>query len=163
MHWNGKAWGVIPTPNAGSGKNNFLAGGVRAVAWNDVWAVGSYNAGTETTPLFRTLTLHWTGSRWTVVVTPLRPSSDLYGGLASTAANDVWAVGGTGRSTLVEHWNGRVWTVVPAPNPGTRENTLLGVTAVSRTAAFAVGYRSSSIGTAQTLVLRWNGRTWQAM
>jgi hypothetical protein len=163
MHWNGRAWGLIPMPNAGAGKNNFLLGGVRVVGPRDVWAVGSYNAGTEVAPVFRTLAVHHDGSRWSLVPTPNRSSSHLYGGVAGTSATDVWAVGRGGRGALVEHWNGRAWSLVTAPSPGTRNNELLGVAAVSPSSAFAVGVRSNVVNTALTLVLRWNGRTWTAL
>jgi hypothetical protein len=163
MHWNGRAWGLIPMPNAGARKNNFLLGGVRVVGTRDVWAVGSYNAGTETAPVFRTLALRHDGSRWSLVPTPNRGASHLYGGVAGTSVNDVWASGRGGRGTLVEHWNGRAWSIVATPSPGTLNNELLGVAAVSPSVAFAVGSRSSTVNTALTLVLRWTGRTWQAL
>lgn len=170
MHWNGRAWGVIPMPNVGTRKNNFLFGQVHAVAPNDVWVTGSVNlgGGNEWDPMvpaaFRTLVLHWNGTRWSVVPSPSRGNSDLYGGTSSTSATDVWTVGGGGGgTTLIEHWNGRAWSIVSSPSPGRVSNRLADVAAVSPTVAFAVGSRSSTRGTSQPLVLRWNGRTWTAI
>jgi Holliday junction resolvase len=167
MHWNGRAWGVIPMPNVGVRKNNFLFGQVHAVARDDVWVTGSVNlgGGDEANPMvpsvFRSLVLHWSGDHWSVVPSPSRGNSDLYGGTASTSARDVWTVGGGGGgTTLIEHWNGSAWSIVSSPSPGRVSNHLLDVAAVSPTVAFAVGSRSSARGTSQTLVLRWNGRTW---
>lgn len=42
MHWDGSAWSVVPNPNPpGATENNFLYS-VKAIAPQDVWAVGSY-------------------------------------------------------------------------------------------------------------------------
>ena len=40
-HWNGSAWSVVSSPNAGTSYDNYLTG-VGAVSSTDVWAVGSY-------------------------------------------------------------------------------------------------------------------------
>jgi hypothetical protein len=164
MHWNGRAWGVVPMPNVGAGRNNnFLEDSLTAVGRNDVWASGSVNAGTESAPVFRSLVLHWSGSRWSVVASPNRGNSELYGGLAATSATDVWAVGSGASKTLVEHWNGRAWAIVASPNPGAWCNSLQGVDAVTPSLAFAVGSSCSTSTTSRTLVLRWNGSRWTAM
>lgn len=162
LHWNGTAWRVVGTPNRGVAKNNFLLGGVAAISSTNAWAVGSYNAGTEAAPSFRTLVLHWNGTRWSAVASPNRGQSNLYGGVSGTAANNIWAVGRGGRSTLVEHWNGSRWTIVSSPN-GSGTNELYGVSALSATRAFAVGARTISSTSTRTLVLRWNGTAWRLM
>lgn len=160
MHWGGSRWRVVRTPSAGVNKNNFLQGGTEAVSASDVWAVGSYNAGTESRPAFRTLAIHWDGTRWRVVPTPNRGNSDLYGGVSASSAGNVWAVGtGRGATTLTEHWNGHSWSIRTSPNPGLR-NHLAGVSAAP-SATFAVGYQTARAPTTP-LILRWNGSTWQA-
>src|SRR5204863_438927 len=58
MHWNGGAWGAVPTPNFGSG-DNFLSD-VAVVGRNDVWAAGYRHFETST----RSLLLHWNGHAW---------------------------------------------------------------------------------------------------
>ena len=65
-HWDGTAWSVVPSPNAGTGNNRLLD--VDVVSANDVWAVGAYNPvpGTGQKPL----TLHWDGTQWSVVGNP---------------------------------------------------------------------------------------------
>ena len=76
-----------------------------------------------------------------------------------------WAVG-TWRNnpaehqTLIEHFNGSDWTRVASPRIGAADDDVLnGVAVTSTSNAWAVG--SYSNGTAeQTLVLRWNGSSW---
>src|SRR3954471_1629890 len=55
MHWNGGAWGAVPTPNFGGG-DNFLTD-VAIVGRSDVWAAGYRHFGTST----KSLLLHWNG------------------------------------------------------------------------------------------------------
>ncbi|MCW2914934.1 MAG: hypothetical protein JWN52_3002 [Actinomycetia bacterium] len=98
------------------------------------------------------------------------PASSAPGGtlaaVASAAHDDVWAVGTTGNGTsgpdashgLAEHWNGRTWSAIATPRPDSRSK-LLGVTAPSRTLAWAVGV-SVLDGHYQTLILRWDGTRW---
>ena len=49
----------------------------------------------------------------------------------------------TSRSAL--HWNGRKWARVRTPDPGSGGNQLLGVAALSRTDAWAVGASLQSL------------------
>jgi hypothetical protein len=71
----------------------------------------------------------------------------------------VWAVGyfedDTGRHTLAEHWNGSTWSVVPSPSPGTIDNKLKGIAAISSNDVWAVGSYDTS-----ALIEHWNGSVW---
>jgi hypothetical protein len=62
--------------------------------------------------------------------------------------------------TLIEHWNGAAWQVVDSPNPGTMENVLNGVRALSSSNIWAVGSYATGVSE-RTLVEHWNGRTWK--
>src|SRR6266567_3297398 len=82
---------------------------------------------------------------WTVVSSPNPGSVNDLNGVAAVSASDVWAVGefinaSNVNQTLIEHWNGHKWSVVPSPNVGTHNNELFGVTAVSATDVWAVGF-----------------------
>ena len=95
--------------------------------------------------------------------------------VAALSRTDAWAVGvyedrALNRLTLIEHWNGVKWTRVPSPDPGppvganTAQNGLVGVAAVSRSSAWAVGGYTTPLGCCEvnrTLILHWNGRTWK--
>lgn len=78
----------------------------------------------------------------------------------------VWAVGAyvdsSGyRRTLALRWNGRRWLVVSSPNFGPRDNVLTGIAALSSTNIWAVGYFDDDAGRRRTLVIHWDGLSWQ--
>jgi hypothetical protein len=41
MHWDGVAWGVVPSPNVEGQSNRFF--GVEAISPGEIWAVGTFN------------------------------------------------------------------------------------------------------------------------
>src|SRR5437867_12330827 len=114
-------WNVIASPNVGTSTNNLYA---VAGSGNDVWAVGAYNTGPGAGNIWKTLTLHWDGSTWSVVPSPNVFEHDnlLFG--VSGSGNDVWAVGYynpfNGAWPLTLHWDGSVWSVVASPHVGSR-------------------------------------------
>ncbi len=109
-HWNGQRWSIVPSPNPGKAQNALW--GVTALSASDVWAVGSFSNSTQGQVPDKSLTMHWNGSRWSVVPSPSpnKIGNDLTG-VTARSANDVWAVG-TPYNTLVEHWDGSHWSVV---------------------------------------------------
>jgi hypothetical protein len=99
------------------------AGGISAVAYNDVWAVASAFVSPTTS---NALIEHWDGQTWRVV--PGADVGDRHAHLAAIAAistNDAWAVGSLdprafpdatdslidASDPLIEHWDGHQWTV----------------------------------------------------
>ena len=65
-HWDGTAWSIVTTPNAGTSEENFLYG-VACISASDCWAVGySVVSGF----VADTLAEHWNGSAWSIVTTP---------------------------------------------------------------------------------------------
>jgi plastocyanin len=160
-HWNGASWSLVSSPNTGS-DDNFLWGGMGAIAASDIWAVGSYG----TNGSRRTLVLHWNGTTWSTVPSPnVGTSENRLQGAAAIAANDVWAVGFYGiapnEQTLIEHWDGTAWSIVPSPSPGTARSELLDVAAVSSGDVWAVGFAGS--GTLGTLTEHWDGTQWSVV
>ena len=106
--------------------------------------------------------------KWNVVSSPNGPSSSGLSGVTTVSATDVWAVGGSGSQmsvgqTLIENWNGTSWSVVASPNPGSMYNHLNGVTAISATNIWAVGYFVNSNSVTQTLIEHWNGTSWSVV
>src|ERR1051326_2263804 len=90
-------------------------------------------------------------------------------GVAARSPCDAWAVGNYFNDvmenfgqTLIEHWNGSSWEHVPSPSPGgkSENNILLGVAAISRADAWAVGDYSTS-GTTQAPIEHWDGTAWK--
>ena len=138
MHWNGGAWGAVPTPNFGTG-DNFLTG-VAIVGRNDVWASGYRHFKSAT----RSLLLHWTGNGWRSVSFEVRGSvADGLNAISAGPNGDLWAVGGFSRAntstqTLILHYDGQRWQSEASPNVGLHGNSLTGVVG-SGTDAWAVG------------------------
>ena len=140
--------------------------GVTAVSDGDVWAVGQYYNGTNP---YQTLVERWNGTAWSVVASPniTTTANNFLRSVAVVSASDVWAVGyyysGFNPAlTLVEHWNGTAWSIVSNPNPGTGDNVLYGVAAVSAGDVWAVGSYSTTTAV-QTLVEHWNGTAWSVV
>lgn len=162
-HWDGSTWNVVAAPNVGSNWNDLNA--LTVISPNDVWAVGTFNNGTD--PL-QTLIEHWDGARWNVAASPNAGSSD--NNLLSVSAaspNDVWAVGRYSSSsrpvtlTLIEHWDGARWSLVTSPNFDTGA-TYTAIAALSPQDVWAVGWYSSKNNTvSKGLIEHWDGTSWK--
>lgn len=145
-NWNGNRWTSVASPPYPT--NVEFLEGVSAVAANDVWAVGTYTIpNPEGSPYFNA-TLHWDGTRWSIVTAPQIDSSlNILADVAAISANDVWAVGFIGTPSGYEapqalHWDGSNWNVASVPG-GNQSTVLLGLAAVSSTDIWAVGESTS--------------------
>ena len=158
------AWGVVPSPNGGSGDQSVLSD-LAVVSANDIWAVGNQGNGTSQ---IDTLIEHWNGSSWSVVPSPngIYPINYLIS-VSAVSSTDVWAAGYTYNGivsdaksqNLTLHWNGSVWSVVPSPNRTVPENRLLGVVAISANDVWAVG-DTYDYTRFKSLTMHWNGSAW---
>jgi hypothetical protein len=88
--------------------------------------------------------------------------------VAAVSANDVWAVGAYASTTrpnqtLIEHWNGTAWSVVTSPSPGSVNNELFSVAAISANDVWAVGFTASNSSAEKTLIEHWNGTVWSVV
>ena len=152
LHWNGRNWARVPSPNPAHLGFNALTS-VSALSASDAWAAGSTDAGT--------LIVHWDGTSWRQVPSPGRSSVDVLNGVSALSPSDTWATGSTATGTLALHWNGTGWTKVPSHGPASASSSFLNsVSAVSHADAWAAGYYSTSSNEAKTLVLHWNGAAW---
>ena len=154
-HWDGSSWADYD-----------FSDGYQAVAAQsptDAWAVG----GTSWFYPTQTLARHWNGQTWTQVPTPTPGGSAWFNAVAATSPTNAWAVGcmcgGPGElgyaTPLIEHWNGEAWTQQSFPLP-THTAQFLGVAAISRRNAWAVGGTGSSSPNS-ALIEHWNGYRWR--
>jgi hypothetical protein len=162
----GAGWTIVPSYSFGS-LDNILAG-VSAASATDAWAVGAYYP--SSSGVLATLAEHFDGARWTAYPLPNVGSQEnvlLAVSMPSTGPT-AWAVGYyvSGKfqqQTLIEHFNGSSWSVVPSPSPGTLQNILFGVAAVSDADVWAVGGQQDSTGLWHTLTEHWNGSNWSVV
>ena len=164
--------------NPGAVYNTVANNGLAAISPTDVWAVGAYgdtNFGPD-----KTLAMRWNGSGWSQVPTNnTGPSNDDIWGVATVpgaaAANDnVWTAGDYTDGSNVEHVEAALWATPGAwayqhpANISGGNNVLLGVTAITASNVWAVGYYRVSNGDpnamppippspAQTLIGHWDG------
>lgn len=169
IHWNGRIWRRVPSPNAAGRRTSSYLYGVAATSRRNAWAVGESNVQN-----ISTLIEHWNGTAWKVVPSPSpNPKRDFstLGAVAARTTSDAWAVGsvtvgpGSNSHTLIEHWNGTAWQQVPSPSitagSGTQvQNGLGAVAAISPTNVWAVGSYIIGSDSAQTLIEHWNGTKW---
>ncbi|MUN35060.1 hypothetical protein [Actinomadura litoris] len=159
-HWNGTAWSIVPSPNAGTEGAQLT--GVAAVSTSDVWATGYFSTTTQILPLFE----HWNGTAWSVVSVPDVPNGvNFVRAISAASTKDVWAVGSDVDShsgntdELILHWNGTQWSVLPTLPIG--QNSLEAVHAVSSSDVWAVGRSlGDKGGESRNLALHWNGTAW---
>src|SRR5712691_1218459 len=153
-HWNGTAWSIVPSPNV-PGFSSILQA-ITVISANDIWAVGN---STDSNFNNFTLTLHWDGTTWSIVPSPILDNDILFA-VDAVASNDVWAVGDSRPNnydaiTLTIHWDGSNWSVVPSPN-GIGDNIFFGVAAIASNDVWAVGNE----GSLSTLAEHWDGTAW---
>lgn len=144
-HWDGHAWSAVDVPSAG-----VTAGLLQGVAVHagQVWAAGQSDDAThQARPLFEHLDHGtWTAQQPTGLGSAF---SDVTG--VTIAADGVWAVGSAldpvsgNQLTLVAHNDGSGWQQVDAPNLGTGDKVLGGISAAGDT-AWAVGYFKTDTG-----------------
>src|SRR6266550_2107815 len=89
---------------------------------------------------------------WTVVSSPNTSPTEhnFLQTVTCVSASDCWAAGnyfagGAVTQTLIERWDGTSWAIVSSPNAGvTQGNFLYGVTCVSASECWAVGYYNAA-------------------
>jgi len=168
LHWNGKQWSV-----ASSGKfgNDALFTSVDTLAGGSAWAVGFQLTANGTR---RTLIEHTTGGALATVASPNDGTSatdNTLTGVSGTEATGLWAVGyrvsSSGLKPLLLRYDTTTssakWVSVSGaggvPAPGKVETVLTGVSVLSASNVWAVGYYND--GSAERpLALHWNGTKW---
>ena len=164
LHWDGVSWSVVPSPSPASFFNALF--GVVAISPDDAWAVGS----TSNSASFRNrpLSMHWDGTRWTVVPTPRPPMSvaELWGvdraPSGRVRAVGDWARGPSGQRALVERWNGLRWDIVRSPTPRPGVTRLAAIDTSNSRTGWAVGLEGP-VNAGGTLVERLHDGAWEVV
>ena len=158
------SWNVVQSPNGGNQPEGNILFATVALSSTDAWAVGV--APNTSQYLTTTLAEHWNGTQWSIVPTPpiATPTARL-NSLAAVSSSDIWAAGYAEdpscfcSETVIEHWNGDLWTRVASPNAGLA-SYLNGITAVSASDIWAVGYQWISQSSWKPLLLHYDGNSW---
>lgn len=155
LHWDGTQWNIVPNPDPGANGTNYL-NGVKALASNDVWAVGSYTTTSRTE-----LTMHWDGTQWLQRDSFASPAGILRA-VDGVASNDVWAVGqqtwAPHQVSLFKHWTGSSWQSVSGGFSSV-DNHIAAISAIAPNNVWAVGDYVLN-GITYTMITRWNQSVW---
>jgi hypothetical protein len=171
MHYDGRAWAVVPSPSRQStGATNVLTD-IDMLSAGNGWAVG--RAVVSPGPARATI-MHWSSGQWVdSAVPPIDASSTELTSVRAVSTNDVWAVGSQlrndgKRASLVLHWDGAGWQQVTVPDAGAaaENETLASVAARTSTDVWAVGSTCKPVsqpGACRPLVLRLFGGGWRVV
>ena len=142
MHWDGISWTDVYVPG-GSSTEDYVLQGVKALGFNNIWAVG-YRCCVNGT-LNQPVIMRFTGS-WAAVPPPAPNEDAVLNAVAGTAGGEVWAVGSyrhqeSYRSrALIERWNGSSWSVASAPPVNMLDHELYALDVLSATNVWAGGW-----------------------
>ncbi|HKP52938.1 MAG TPA: dockerin type I domain-containing protein [Chloroflexia bacterium] len=137
LHWNGTAWSIIGSPKVNSDDLTAVA----ALAFNDVWAVGTS---------LGAIALHWNGSEWSIAPVEVPGASGItLRALAAVAPNEVWAAGqqlvsGVAKLIIVR-WNGSAWAAVQGATTASTQNSLYALAAASAQEVWAGGSTDTEV------------------
>lgn len=157
LTWNGSSWAQVPSPNPWRGtspsQNNSLRS-VSCLTESNCTAVGTYGYLSGG----RSLVISWDGSQWlqvespdpTIYSSPLVSVSCVSD--ASCAAVGSFKEYGVTLSQPLVVWSGPAWQQQAAPSAGSALNELAGVSCVSASNCFAVGYYQNG-SAKQTLIM----------
>jgi len=181
LHWNGKKWTAVPTPNPGgkgSGKISELEDST-CITSADCWAVGDFGSGTEGPTEKRiNQVLHWNGKKWSRLRV-LNPGGTRIGhvntlySVRCLSAKDCTAVGDYGTTSAsgvlrnqALHWNGTKWSLANTANPGGTKpggvNEVFALGCGAADSCWGAGSYGSTKSPVKNLneILHWNGTKW---
>jgi len=156
----------VPAPSVetGAGLN-----AITALSSSNIWAVGSWANGD--TGIEGPLVMHFNGTRWTQVATPVPANSTRNADLRAIAVaspSSIWAAGMyategpfPGQTPYVLHFNGKAWTQVHAPAMAAVR--LWSAADVGSNAWFAGDVGAQSGIGQNPLVLHLSGSSWTVM
>lgn len=174
LHWNGRRWSHVDTPNPGGTQPGDISGlnAVRCTSAANCWGAGSFDMPPPASRQQENEVLHWNGKKWSDVTVPSPGKPDngqvnnTLNALSCTAATSCLAVGddsgAVGILNQTLRWNGEHWRTVGTPDPGSGtsfSNDLGGVSCTAPANCWAVGAASSG-GPDENVALHWTGHSW---
>jgi hypothetical protein len=99
VHWNGKKWSQVASPNPGVGANYLSS--VVGVSASNIWAVGTYSTEENDSVGNKTLVEHWNGKTWSMMKDPGPVGTSGLSAVDATPTTSPWAVGEYGLSSRV--------------------------------------------------------------
>jgi hypothetical protein len=175
LHWNGRTWARVKTPNPGGGQARDISElfGAFCLSPRDCWAAG-WSGSTAT---LLNLVMHWNGKAWSQVATPdpdgtgAEAHNQLFD-MTCTSSAGCWAVGqygfiNEGGGVILNEilrWNGHTWSTIASPDPGGTanrdSNVLERVRCASQANCWAVGAAQPFGQMSKNEALHWNGHHW---
>jgi hypothetical protein len=146
LHWNGRRWASVASPNEAPLRHGDALLGVTGFG-AAAWAVGAHGTGRGQAPLAESMT----GGSWRLESAPPGTSlccTDELATVVAVSATSAWAAGhysniSSSFSPLVEHWDGISWTKSPVSS-AIRLGSLTGIAATADTDVWVVGVRMKS-------------------
>jgi len=165
-HWTGSGWAISELPQfGGTPDGSYVLDSISCPDTSDCMAAGYWEP-TGSGSTWHVLLDQWTsGGGWQILSSVDGNAGILYG-ITCVDADHCYAVGADTsadpETNLVESWDGTSWSVVPSiPDNGSGENGLYGVSCVSTSYCWAVGYYEATEGSdSQNLFLQWDGHSW---
>ncbi|MEU8824844.1 hypothetical protein [Streptomyces sp. NPDC048636] len=168
QRWNGRAWksaaAPVPRGTVGAGFTS-----VDTLAPKNAWAAGWTEVQAGGRRIYAGTLQHWDGTHWKAQKLPDvgaggRNSPWYLQTVTAVAADEVWAVGGTGfaqpEKPVVLHYDGARWSKVAVPGLGATRARLNDIVRGPDGQMWAVGTTQTSSGSRQALALRYDGRKW---
>ena len=161
LHWGGRMWRQVASPNAGRGS---ALAGIGFGSKTSAWATGIYY---NASSVEQTLTEHWNGKAWRVVASPDPSGAAQTNEIVASAAagSQAWAVGNASSGhtyfPLALRWSGTSWKAYTISLPvGTTGAGLWGAGRAPSGNAWAVGDVFNG-HTTLTLIEQWTGTGWK--
>ncbi|MBC7835191.1 MAG: hypothetical protein H7Y88_08835 [Phycisphaerales bacterium] len=167
--WRNGGWASVETPSLRpqteypySPRSGF-AYAAEVISHDDVWVVGQADGFGDAVTSSVALALHWDGSGWEDVPTPIAANrTHRFDAVSASASNDVWVVG-TSRAIagpflgFIQRWDGNSWSVVSHPALTIPQSQFHEVLAIDSDEVWVAG----AINYTDPLLYRWNGSSWE--
>ena len=154
IHFDGKTWTGYPLPGIDGDIGSELRG-VAVISPTNAWAVGSFKTSPTTTGNLQ----QWDGSAWSISPPPSGTEGEILQSITAISASDIW-VGGC-IPAFLEHFDGSQWTYFALQDlSAVNESCITGISVISPSDVWAVGWSSPRGGSYVTVTEHWDGTSW---